>query len=102
VLFRPWVASAVSREKYMFGCYAPKDSVQEYVSPITTYPAGLMMRGRFFASGTVSGVAADDVIGLPVCACQFVDDDGNAHGGFEYKFCVTKDWDPTAWGIDAE
>ncbi len=61
----------------MLGSYAPRAEPYEYVTPVSTWPAGMLVRGGYVAS------------------IRFSDDDKNVHLSCKYMFEIKKTW-PTA------
>ena len=49
------VRCAVDRTSYMIGSYAPRSEPYEYVTPIGSWPSGMLARGHYVASLKVRG-----------------------------------------------
>ncbi|KAA0147467.1 hypothetical protein FNF29_07313 [Cafeteria roenbergensis] len=65
----------LERATLMLGSYAPKAAEQVYAAPPTQYPGHIFARGTYIAD------------------CEFVDDAGNQHLAFTYRFVIGRKWD---------
>jgi hypothetical protein len=101
----------------MLGSYAPKPDWQHYSSPPRQYPSGMLVRGGYLARCKVrcsleplprgagfvlvwfDAVLALCWVGSMRCwhyaglaTSQFVDDHGNEHLSFSYRFRIGRAW----------
>ncbi|XP_037649075.1 rho GDP-dissociation inhibitor 1 [Sebastes umbrosus] len=64
----------VDKSDYMVGSYAPKPTVQEFITPVEESPKGMMARGNY----TIKS--------------KFTDDDQHDHLSWEWCLSIKKDW----------